>query len=100
MINKKRLPDGRVVVSLFCDPDVANDLFLLAKQKNIEIAEESPIIDEKILQNLNKTAGKDIAIQKIEKMADDINHKNRKLNKLLNDVDVMVERYLKQNPKK
>lgn len=75
MINKKSLPDGRVIVSLFCDPDVANDLFLLAKQKNIEIAEESPVIDEKILQSLNKTAGKDIAIQKIEKMAEEINSK-------------------------
>lgn len=36
-IIKKAMPDGKVAVTLFCDPEVANELFKMARDMSIEV---------------------------------------------------------------
>lgn len=39
-IEIKKSTEGKVGVTLICDPDIANEMYLLAKEKGIEVSLE------------------------------------------------------------
>ncbi|WP_238081689.1 hypothetical protein [Pseudescherichia vulneris] len=94
-IHKTVFPDGRQGITIFSDPDIISEMVKLCKERNIHV-NESPIIDEQFIQNLTKSVNDDLAIQKIEKMAEEINKKKIQTKSL---TDVMVDRYLNKNKK-
>ena len=71
-IIKKTMPDGKVAVTLFCDPEVANELFKLAREMSIEV------IDAGEKQTVTKSSNKPDAYSRVTEIAKSLEQKNAK----------------------
>lgn len=70
-IIKKAMPDGKVAVTLFCDPDVANELFKVAREMSIEV------IDAGEQQTVTKSANQSDAYSRVTEIAKSLEQKNQ-----------------------
>lgn len=70
-IIKKAMPDGKVAVTLFCDPDVANELFKVAREMSIEV------IDAGEQQTVTKSSNKSDAYSRVTEIAKSLEQKNQ-----------------------
>lgn len=71
-IIKKAMPDGKVAVTLFCDPDVANELFKVAREMSIEV------IDAGEQQIVTKSSNKSDAYSRVTEIAKSLEQQNTK----------------------
>lgn len=71
-IIKKAMPDGKVAVTLFCDPDVANELFKVAREMSIEV------IDAGEQQTVTKSSNKPDAYSRVTEIAKSLEQQNTK----------------------
>ncbi|XXN65131.1 hypothetical protein ACRQ84_06185 [Enterobacter ludwigii] len=71
VIIKKATPDGKVAITMFADPEIANEIVRLAKEAAIEV------IDGGQIETVAKSATQADVFSRIQEMAEEM-HKTKK----------------------
>lgn len=89
IIIKKATSDGKVAITMFADPEVANEIVRLAKEAAIEV------IDGGQIETVTKSANQADVLRRIKEMAEEMQKTKKASVKEMSFTDRLIEKMKK-----
>ena len=89
VIIKKATSDGKVAITIFADPEVANEIVRLAKEAAIEV------IDGGQIETVTKSANQADVLRRIKEMAEEMQKTKKASVKEISITDRLIEKMKK-----
>lgn len=89
VIIKKATSDGKVAITMFADPEVANEIVRLAKEAAIEV------IDGGQIETVTKSANQADVLRRIKEMAEEMQKTKKASVKEMSITDRLIEKMKK-----
>ncbi|KAF0856677.1 hypothetical protein Y788_04790 [Pantoea dispersa 625] len=88
--------NNKIPVTMFCDPDVANELYLLAKQAGIETIKPEPKPESEVNKSNDITSAHKIMLMKAKTLEADISKSDNSTVELSYG-EMLAQNYLNKN---